>query len=637
MKLSTARISNFKCIEDSGKVDMGDVTCLVGKNESGKTAFLHALERLNPAPDRPKNYETLEYPRKRWVEYKRRHDNNPATVVEAEFMLHDEELAQIETEFGKGVIPASKVTVSKGYDNELNWQFQFDESIAVKHTLNLADLPEPILGSCLECSSHAELIELIRDLEDKPPSVDEFEGQLNAKFSKPLEARIVDEFLVRYLPTFIYFADYSVMKGQISVEYLERKLGSNQQLTESELTFMSLLGMVGATPGDLRQETQYERLKAELEAASINITDEVFAFWSQNKNLEVEFDLSAANPADEAPLNSGTILHVRVKNKRHRVSVPFDERSKGFVWFFSFLVYFSELELGDSDLVLLLDEPGLSLHAKAQGDFLRFIEDRLAPRHQVIYSTHSPFMIDATKLDRVRTVQDSVEKGTVISSEVLRVDQDTVFPLQAALGYELAQTLFLGPNALLVEGPSDMIYLEAMSELAQDADLSGLDPRWVVVPVGGADKIYSFVSLLGANQLNVAVIMDVDVREQQRVSNLIRNGFLELSKVIPLTDIVHKKSADMEDVLGENLYLGIVSGAYRSQLGQPLTLNDLGKGSGRIVTRVERYFQDHGLSFSHFKPARYFANNLDSFSQTVDEQTKKRIGSLFSRVNALLD
>ena len=93
------------------------------------------------------------------------------------------------------------------------------------------------------------------------------------------------------------------------------------------------------------------------------------------------------------------------------MTVPFDDRSKGFVWFFSFLAYFSQIERGDRDLVLLLDEPGLSLHAKAQGDFLRLIENRLAPKHQVVYTTHSPFMIDARKLDRIRTVEDVDGKG----------------------------------------------------------------------------------------------------------------------------------------------------------------------------------------------------------------------------------
>jgi len=92
----------------------------------------------------------------------------------------------------------------------------------------------------------------------------------------------------------------------------------------------------------------------------------------------------------------------------------------------------------------LLDEPGLSLHAAAQADLLRFIDNELAPNYQVIYTTHSPFMIDSLKLNEVRTVYDNSNKetGSVISDALDEKDSDTLFPLQAALGYSLAQNLF---------------------------------------------------------------------------------------------------------------------------------------------------------------------------------------------------
>ena len=96
-----------------------------------------------------------------------------------------------------------------------------------------------------------------------------------------------------------------------------------------------------------------------------------------------------------------------------------------------------ELEDENRNLLLLLDEPGLNLHAMAQKDFLRFIDERLAPRHQVIYTTHSPFMIDLDRLGSVRTVQDMDDRGTVVSDDVMVHDSETVFPLQVAMGYQL--------------------------------------------------------------------------------------------------------------------------------------------------------------------------------------------------------
>lgn len=129
---------------------------------------------------------------------------------------------------------------------------------------------------------------------------------------------------------------------------------------------------------------------------------------------------------------------------------------------FSFLVWFSKIQGNkNSKYILLLDEPGLSLHASAQNDLLRFIDEKLAPEYQVIYTTHSPFMIDSLKLNEVRTVYDTQNPkiGSVVSDAVEERDSDTLFPLQAALGYTIAQNLYVSPNNLLVEGISDLVYL----------------------------------------------------------------------------------------------------------------------------------------------------------------------------------
>ena len=111
------------------------------------------------------------------------------------------------------------------------------------------------------------------------------------------------------------------------------------------------------------------------------------------------------------------------------------------------------------------------LHGKAQGDLLTYIEKELRPHHQVIYTTHSPFMVDPLHFDRVRLVEDksmdaetpddipAEQRGTKVTKDVLAVSDSSLFPLQGALGYELCQTLFVGPNCLIVEGPSDLRYL----------------------------------------------------------------------------------------------------------------------------------------------------------------------------------
>ena len=68
----------------------------------------------------------------------------------------------------------------------------------------------------------------------------------------------------------------------------------------------------------------------------------------------------------------------------------------------------AQIRASGAPVILLLDEPGLTLHGKAQGDLLRYFDEKLAPDHQIIYSTHSPFMIAPGKLTEARIVEDQV-------------------------------------------------------------------------------------------------------------------------------------------------------------------------------------------------------------------------------------
>jgi predicted ATP-dependent endonuclease of OLD family len=48
MRLTHIRIQNFKSILDTGRVSIGQLCCLVGKNDAGKTATLSALQSIRP-------------------------------------------------------------------------------------------------------------------------------------------------------------------------------------------------------------------------------------------------------------------------------------------------------------------------------------------------------------------------------------------------------------------------------------------------------------------------------------------------------------------------------------------------------------------------------------------------------------
>jgi hypothetical protein len=189
------------------------------------------------------------------------------------------------------------------------------------------------------------------------------------------------------MPTFFYFSSYDRMSGQVALEkILERKNAG--KLERSDQVFIAFLGLVGTTLEDMAKLNQFEPMIAKLESVSNRISREIFTYWTQNKNLKVLFRLDAGRPGDPAPYNSGNILRTRIENTIHEASVSFDDRSAGFVWFFSFLVLFSQLKKDHgNNVILLLDEPGTSLHAKAQEDLLRYFKDKLIPNHQVLWSS----------------------------------------------------------------------------------------------------------------------------------------------------------------------------------------------------------------------------------------------------------
>ena len=351
-------------------------------------------------------------------------------------------------------------------------------------------------------------------------------------------------------------------------------------------TARALLKLAGTDIAQLGNDN-YELRKSELEAVQIDLTNQVFEYWKQNPALEVLIDVDKETIRQA---NNSTavarFLDIRLRDKRTGYSNNFTQRSSGFQWFFSFLAAFSEFEEKESPIVLL-DEPALTLHGKAQGDFLRFINERLALLSPVIYTTHSPFMVEADRLQRVRIVEDNgPPSGATCSDDVLASDPDSLFPLQAALGYDIAQTLFVGPHNLIVEGTSDYIYLTLMSTACRASGRKSLDDRWRVLPAGGATNIPTFVSLIGPH-LDVTVLVDSDTRGMQRVMSMIERKLLADHRLINVSLAISSSQADIEDLFSEGDYLKL----YNKTYGTSIKVSDLPNGD-RIVKRLEAHRRD---------------------------------------------
>ena len=441
------------------------------------------------------------------------------------------------------------------------------------------------------------------------------------------------------------------MSGQISAQ----QIAEDQQqgiVQPGDEIFLDFLRLAGTDLEELNQSPRYEELNAKCEAASADITDQIFEYWSQNKYLQVQVQLNEGRAEDPAPFNTGAVARARVYNQLHRASVPFSERSAGFVWFFSFLVQFAMMRRQTENVIILLDEPGLTLHGKAQEDLLRYIEEKLLPTHQVIFSTHSPFMVPPKRLADCRVVEDVIDLknparpqslGTKITEDVMSTDKDTLFPLQGALGYSVTQSLFVGENSLLVEGPSDILYLQAFSNELERRGRKGLSPKWTMCPAGGIDKLQPFVSLFHGNHLNIAVLSDQGQGDKGKIERLRRSEILAAGRLHTIAELLDQAEADIEDVMHPDFFCKIINGCYGLKGDHEITAKKLADSDGapRQVKQAEAFFNllpSEIPDYSHYRPADWLIRNpklLDGESVDVLE-TLDRVAKVFEIYNEIL-
>jgi len=657
MKITSAVVSDFQSIRNSNRFDIGDITCLVGKNEAGKTAILRALYRLNPIIPAHSNFDvTDDYPRAEVEDYQQdveAHRRPPATVIEAAFTLDPEELTIIESEFGSGILEKPVLTLSKGYENKIYVQLPVDEKVAVKAIIDSAQLPAA-LSQEIGSSSNIETLGTLVNSKVDPQSADKI-NQLKSQLAKINQAKgltryIYDKYLQKSTPKFLYFDEYYVMKGQENIETLKTRV-SQKNLRESDYPLLGLIELARLDLDQLLNPARTEWLINKLEGASNHLSGKVLKYWSQNKHLHMTFDVRTARPGDPQEMTSGTNIWARIYDSKRKVSTPLGTRSRGFVWFFSFLAWFDQQQRKNEPLILLLDEPGLFLHGTAQADLLRYIDEELKGNLQVIYTTHSPFMVDPARFERVRIVQDKSmdsdqpipknEDGTKVITEVFEATQDSLFPLQGALGYDICQTLFVGPNSLVVEGVSDLLYLQTISALLDSRRRQKLSEKWTITPVGGADKVPTFIALLGAQKgLKIATLIDLQKKDQQGIENLYKKKLLKKQNLLTFADFTGSSEADIEDMFGIDFYLELVNGEYAAYLDTPIKPEMLTLEAPRIVPRLEGFFMakppKSGAQFNHYRPARYFAENTAALATAIPSVVLVRFEAAFKALNALL-
>ncbi len=628
MRLTTVQVRRFRNILDSNPIAVqDDVTCLVGKNESGKTAILEALYRLKPIY-RETFHDIDDYPRWLLADHRRSGEIEKASPVEATFVLEQVDVDAIEGVVGSGLVSVgSKLIVRRDYANELQINLpEINERPAVQRMLDETNLPDGLRSILGDQPTVADLANRLVEIETATPRIDKSSEQAVKKLEESIRTQFPDGVaaalegvIAQRMPSFLYFSEYSQLQGKVDLEHL---FDDSSELDPSQLTARSLLRLAHADNRSLLA-LDYEERRSELEAAANRLTQEVARYWTQSSDLKVDIDV------EMAPSASGQVakyLQIRVEDLRHGFSNRFDQRSSGFRWFFSFLAAFHEFESQKDRVVILLDEPALELHPRAQRDFLRFINERLAPRHQVFYTTHSPFMIEPERLERVRMVEDKGRGvGAVVSADVLTADADSFFPLQAALGYDIAQSVFSRPDSLLVQKTSDYTYLTVLSDHLRQFGREHLNGRWQILPAGGLANIPAVVALTG-RQMGVTVLVESDGGSEKLVE-LAKAGFLKTKRLVTVAEVTGAARADVEDLFEVDDYLAL----YNQAFGKALKAVDLPAGE-RIVERIK---EKEG-EFDTGRPADALLRLRDKLLPPLRPTTRSRFEELFRRINKTL-
>jgi predicted ATP-dependent endonuclease of OLD family len=638
MKLKNVEIHKYKSFSEKQEFEVeDDITILVGMNESGKTSALEVIAKTNyfQNDEQFKFSLTHDFPRKE----KKRIDKSgeDPNAVTCTYEIDKELLEEIEEDLGKDVFNSREFKITTKYGNGNTWEsVKVDKKKFIKNKTKELGISSNAINEKLE---KIKSTEELKSLKSEYTEEKYTEGIISLeKYFKnewkwshdPLGEYVARTYLQPNKPKFLYYDEYFALPSRISIEKLQ-----NNQLADNEYkTAKALFELADINIEEILKADSFENFIAELEATEAIISEELFKYWQTNKNLHITFQIDKIEQTDNRN-NTRIIEHildVRVKSKG--VSLPLRNRSKGFNWFFSFLVWFKKIqEDTNSNYILLLDEPGLNLHASAQSDLLDFLED-LSEKYQIIYSTHSPFMITPDKLDRVRTVLETNE-GSVISDSVQEKDPNTLFPLQAALGYDIAQNLFVSKKNLLVEGVSDLIFLTTISSILESDKRNFLRSDVTIVPTGGLEKVATFISLLRGSKLEIACLLDsyTDIKGKEKMESLIRDKIIQKNKIRFFDEYVdtHDK-ADLEDLFKKSDYLKIFNPAFTEY--SDIKEAELNADIKQIVIQINQFF---GLQrFNHYRPANQLVK-MGVDKSFFDKQTLDNFENVFVDINKLFD
>lgn len=562
MLLTKFRVTEFRSVEDSGWIDVEQITALIGTNESGKTNIMLPLWKLNPAAEGKIDLQD-DLPREKYHIY-RKADVKPV-FIRAQYTLNPDEQTDLAKIIHCKPSEICSVIVSKDFDNNLFFEFPNE--------------PEHNEG------------------ED---SFVEIDG--------------VKAYISSHMPKYVYYSNYGNLDSQIYLPQVLQNL-NNASLGVKEAakvrTLKTLFKYVNLDPKeitDMGAETTNSpnadqidataRKKKEREilltSASAGFTKSFNEWWKQGNYI---FEFKA----------DGNYFRIWVSDSVRPEPIELEARSTGLQWFFSFyLVFLVESELHHRNAILLLDEPGVTLHPLAQKDLFLFFEN-LSNNNQLMYTTHSPFMVDSNHLERVRSVYIDSTGKTMVSSDLRAAERlkgknqpQSIYPAHAALGLSVSDTLLINCNPILVEGESDQLYFSALKNLLISKGAITPLKELVFIPTGGVKGIKATSAILsGVNEVKPQVIVDGDKPGAKIISELKSDFYAaETDKLISISDYSSVAEPEVEDLFPKKKLAKIIARFLPRPEDTDEEFDDVAVDNKPICNQVEEFAKAQGIDLS---------------------------------------
>ncbi len=669
MRLRRFRIRAFRCIHDSGDVTVGDLAAFVGRNESGKTTILQGLILLN----RDEIVSELDLCDEMVEELK-----SEINVAEGVFELNEHE-----REFVKEKFPSLDIKRLKIFRTNKNPEIQYDfedGKIGEEQNTNLRSwqsitsdlqnfidtipnhIQEQLDTDFFQLSSPPKTIgDFKKDLQIFDESIksvaseeEEVVSEWNELYPKILEnsngflntsERLeLEEFIKDNLhPRIVYFSDYKKILGNINLQdYLH--------------------GVKSSTSGNVEYVEEFDRVEtvrnlfylAELELDKLeeyqNSPSKLIKLLNQaSKKLT-----SRLNPAwkgepihVELRFNPGNIMSVIISDVHRDGTITntglLNRRAEGFKWTFSFIINFAA-ETQRSELkeaILLLDEPARNLHPTQQRGISDLLKN-LAGTNQVLYATHSPFMIfDYTPGNLLVVELERKKHLSKIYYEYWKADDATLIPILYGLSRGLVESTVdreIGSNSrpiIIVETMSDTMYLNAFDKFLQDPNIS-MNPL-NVIPAYNKNSVLPLAIFYRDHGYNTFILLDNDNESKQIAEQLKNNKFSEVQTIF--FEREGKLLQSIEDYMVTEDYLYAVNQTYeiklRKQGFENLTSNQVmvqgKKGVVENLTAVwDEHREDEWGEFEKEEICRYVCEKIAlGDARFLTEKTKDQVRTLY--------